>query len=41
MAEGIETEDELDTLIDIGFRYGQGFYLGVPGGLDEVLERLS
>jgi PAS domain S-box-containing protein len=41
VAEGIETEDELEALIDIGFRYGQGFYFGVPAPLDEVLEQIS
>jgi PAS domain S-box-containing protein len=37
VAEGIETEEELDSLMDVGFRYGQGFYFGVPAPLDEVL----
>jgi PAS domain S-box-containing protein len=40
IAEGIETEEELDALKDVGFRYGQGFYFGVPAPLDEVLDRL-
>ncbi|MDR3559980.1 MAG: GGDEF domain-containing protein [Negativicutes bacterium] len=30
IAEGIETEDELATLIDIGIPYGQGFLLRKP-----------
>ena len=30
IAEGIETEAELDTLIGLGVGYGQGFYLGFP-----------
>lgn len=30
VAEGIETEDELATLIDIGVPYGQGYYLQKP-----------
>ncbi len=30
IAEGIETERELQTLIDIGVHYGQGFFLQVP-----------
>ena len=30
IAEGIETEEELDTLIDLGVGYGQGFFLGKP-----------
>ncbi len=41
VAEGIETEEELETLTDVGFRYGQGFYFGLPAPLDEVLERLN
>jgi EAL domain-containing protein (putative c-di-GMP-specific phosphodiesterase class I) len=39
IAEGIETEEELDALLEIGFRYGQGFYFGVPSPLDEALEQ--
>src|SRR5215213_4797989 len=35
VAEGIETEEELEALSDVGFRYGQGFYFGVPASLDE------
>jgi diguanylate cyclase (GGDEF)-like protein len=36
IAEGIETEDELNTLIDIGVPYGQGYLLQkpAPGFLD-------
>lgn len=30
IAEGIETEAELDTLIGLGIGYGQGFFLGHP-----------
>jgi PAS domain S-box-containing protein len=41
VAEGIETEEELDALTDVGFRYGQGFYFGVPAPLDDVLDGLS
>jgi PAS domain S-box-containing protein len=41
IAEGIETEEELEALVDVGFHYGQGFYFGVPAPLDEVLDRLS
>jgi PAS domain S-box-containing protein len=41
VAEGIETEEELDALTDVGFRYGQGFYFGVPAPLDEVLAQLG
>ena len=41
IAEGIETDDELEALQEIGFRYGQGFYFGYPASLDEVLGLLS
>ena len=41
IAEGIETEEELDALCEIGFRYGQGFYFGYPAPLDEVLSTLN
>lgn len=30
IAEGIETERELETLMDVGVIYGQGYYLGKP-----------
>ena len=30
IAEGIETEDELRTLIDIGVQYGQGYFIQRP-----------
>jgi diguanylate cyclase (GGDEF)-like protein len=30
IAEGIETEDELKTLIDIGVQYGQGYFIQKP-----------
>jgi EAL domain-containing protein (putative c-di-GMP-specific phosphodiesterase class I) len=41
VAEGIETERELDTLLAIGVRCGQGFLLARPGPLPEVLDRAS
>jgi EAL domain-containing protein (putative c-di-GMP-specific phosphodiesterase class I) len=31
IAEGIERKEELDTLLELGVRYGQGFYLAEPG----------
>jgi EAL domain-containing protein (putative c-di-GMP-specific phosphodiesterase class I) len=37
IAEGIETEDELDALREIGFKFGQGFYFGMPAPIDEAL----
>lgn len=33
VAEGIETQDELDTLLELGVRYGQGFFLAEPAFL--------
>jgi EAL domain-containing protein (putative c-di-GMP-specific phosphodiesterase class I)/DNA-binding NarL/FixJ family response regulator len=33
VAEGIETDAELQTLQGLGVRYGQGYFLGAPGEL--------
>jgi len=33
IAEGIETKEEMDTLLELGVRFGQGFYLAKPGPL--------
>jgi EAL domain-containing protein (putative c-di-GMP-specific phosphodiesterase class I) len=41
IAEGIEAEEELDALLELGFRYGQGFYFGVPEPLDRALAALN
>jgi EAL domain-containing protein (putative c-di-GMP-specific phosphodiesterase class I) len=41
VAEGIETEQELQTLSAIGVQYGQGFLLARPGLLPEVVDGLS
>lgn len=30
IAEGIETQEDLDKLKELGVKYGQGFYLGMP-----------
>ncbi len=30
VAEGIETRAELDTLLGLGVRFGQGFFLARP-----------
>ena len=30
IAEGIETQEDLDRLKELGVKYGQGFYLGMP-----------
>jgi len=37
VAEGIETDEELDALTEIGVRVGQGFHFGLPAPLEEVL----
>jgi EAL domain-containing protein (putative c-di-GMP-specific phosphodiesterase class I)/CheY-like chemotaxis protein len=34
IAEGIETEAELTTLLDLGVRYGQGYHLAEPDALE-------
>lgn len=31
LAEGLESAKELSTIIGLGVRYGQGFFLGMPG----------
>lgn len=36
VAEGIETEDDHKTLVDLGFDLGQGFLLGRPESRDKV-----
>ena len=37
VAEGIQSRHELDALRALGVRYGQGFYLGRPGPIAEVM----
>ena len=36
VAEGVETEDELVVLRQLGLRYAQGYYLGRPAGLETL-----
>lgn len=36
IAEGIETEAELEALRSLGIRYGQGYLLGKPASVDEA-----
>jgi len=38
IAEGIETYDELETLVSLGVQYGQGYYLQRP---DEKIKEIS
>ena len=40
IAEGIETEAELTTLLDLGVRYGQGYHLAEPAALEERRGRI-
>ena len=39
VAEGLEEEDQLQTLTEIGIPYGQGFLLGRPAPLGSATER--
>jgi EAL domain-containing protein (putative c-di-GMP-specific phosphodiesterase class I) len=36
VGEGVERNEEMRTLIDLGVRYGQGFFIGLPESLDAV-----
>jgi len=38
IAEGIETPQELGTLIGLGVRFGQGYYLGRPGERAQTMD---
>jgi EAL domain-containing protein (putative c-di-GMP-specific phosphodiesterase class I) len=40
IAEGIETEEQRETLIAAGCHYGQGYLLGKPGRPDQAAEML-
>jgi len=40
VAEGIETEDQMNLLRDIGIRYGQGYFLGRPQSIAAFEESL-
>jgi EAL domain-containing protein (putative c-di-GMP-specific phosphodiesterase class I) len=37
VAEGIETEADLDAVEEIGIRYAQGFHLGMPAPIEQAL----
>jgi EAL domain-containing protein (putative c-di-GMP-specific phosphodiesterase class I) len=39
IAEGIETQEQLTALRDLGCRYGQGFLLGVPQPVASIVDR--
>jgi EAL domain-containing protein (putative c-di-GMP-specific phosphodiesterase class I) len=36
IAEGIETAAELEVLVGLGIAYGQGYFLGRPGSLEDL-----
>lgn len=37
VAEGVETQSELDALVRLGIRYAQGYHLGEPTPLDRLV----
>jgi EAL domain-containing protein (putative c-di-GMP-specific phosphodiesterase class I) len=37
IAEGVETQDELRVLMDLGVEWAQGYHLGRPGPLPSGL----
>jgi EAL domain-containing protein (putative c-di-GMP-specific phosphodiesterase class I) len=37
IAEGIETSDQLEILTELGIDYGQGFFLGRPGTVEDLV----
>ena len=39
VAEGIESDADLGTLVELGMPLGQGYLLGTPATVDEILER--
>lgn len=41
LAEGIETEDELDVVRSLGVRYGQGYHIGRPAPIDTLADALA
>ncbi|WP_170831412.1 bifunctional diguanylate cyclase/phosphodiesterase [Jannaschia faecimaris] len=41
ITEGIETEEQVQTLMDIGVQYGQGYHLGRPGPAMDWANRLT
>ena len=41
VAEGIERREQLDELVSLGCRYGQGFYFAAPQSIDDLVPYLS
>ena len=40
VAEGIENQNQMDALIELGVHWGQGYHLGAPMTLEELDEKL-
>jgi EAL domain-containing protein (putative c-di-GMP-specific phosphodiesterase class I) len=38
IVEGVETQQQLDTILELGITHAQGYYLGAPIGLLEAAE---
>jgi len=41
VAEGVENQTQLDTLVELGVHWGQGYFLGAPVTLEELDEMLK
>ncbi len=41
VAEGIESEAQLNRLVELGCDYGQGFFIGAPATAKQVIEALA
>lgn len=41
VAEGIENQNQMDALIELGVHWGQGYHLGAPMTLEELDEKLK
>lgn len=41
VAEGIENQNQMDALIELGVHWGQGYHLGAPVSLEDLEEKLK
>ena len=41
VAEGLETEQDVDTVREMGVEYGQGYHIGKPQPLDAILQQIK
>ena len=41
VAEGIETQIDADTVRDMGVHYGQGYHIGKPQALEDILQQIK